>query len=105
LTYQQSVFKRYYSDKHFSEFLPTRWRQKPTAIDMEQNYVTVTLCIFPTVQWHNQADKRTDIRPLLYAHRYGRVGVIKQQQYSSNSSSSKKRFESTQTGPAADADN
>ena len=72
---------------------------------MEQNYVTVTLCIFPTVQWHNQADKRTDIRPLLYAHRYGRVGVIKQLQYSSNSSSSKKRFESTQTGPAADADN
>ena len=26
--YQQSVFKRYHSDKHFSEFLPTRWRQK-----------------------------------------------------------------------------
>jgi len=45
LTYQQSVFKRYRSDKHFSEFLPTRWRQKSTGIDMEQNYVTVTLCI------------------------------------------------------------
>ena len=28
LAYQQSVFKRYRSDKHFSEFLPTRWRQK-----------------------------------------------------------------------------
>ena len=27
------------------EFLPTRWRQKSTGIDMEQNYVTVTLCI------------------------------------------------------------
>ena len=36
---------RYYSDKHFSEFLPTRWRQKLTGIDMEQNYVTVSLCI------------------------------------------------------------
>jgi len=47
LTYQQSVFKRYHSDKHFSEFLPTRWRQKSTRIDMEQHYVTVTLCI-----WH-----------------------------------------------------
>ena len=27
------------------EFLLTRWRQKSTGIDMEQNYVTVTLCI------------------------------------------------------------
>jgi len=46
LTYQQSVFKRYHSDKHFSEFLPTRWRQKSTGIDTEQNYVTVALlCI------------------------------------------------------------
>ena len=26
-------------------FLPTRWRQKSTGIDMEQNYVTVTRCI------------------------------------------------------------
>jgi len=42
-TYQQSIFKRYHNDKHFSEFLPTRWRQKSTGIDMEQNYVTVTL--------------------------------------------------------------
>jgi len=38
LTYQESLFKRYHSDKHFSEFLPTRWRQKPTGTDMEQNY-------------------------------------------------------------------
>jgi len=45
LTCKQSAFKRYHSDKHFSEFLPTRWRQKSTGIDMEQNYVTVTLCI------------------------------------------------------------
>ena len=44
-TYQQSVFKRYHSDKYFSAFLPTRWWQKSTVMDMEQNYVTVTLCI------------------------------------------------------------
>ena len=50
LTYQQSVFKRYHSDKHFSEFLPTRWRQKSTGIDMAQNYVTVTLCIVNIVR-------------------------------------------------------
>ena len=31
--------------KHFSEFLPTRWLQKLNGIDMEQNYITVTLCI------------------------------------------------------------
>jgi len=35
----------YHSDKHFSDFLPTRWRQKSADIDMEQNHVTVTLCI------------------------------------------------------------
>ena len=29
--YQQSVFTRYHSDKHFSEFLPTRWRQNQLA--------------------------------------------------------------------------
>jgi len=45
VTYQQSVFTRNHSDEDFSEFLPTRWRQKSTGIDMEQNYVTVTLCI------------------------------------------------------------
>ena len=38
------VFKRYYCAKHLSEILPTRWRQKLTVIDMEQNYVSVTLC-------------------------------------------------------------
>ena len=42
----EGTIKRYHSDKHFSGvFLPTRWRQKSTGIDMEQNYVTVTLCI------------------------------------------------------------
>jgi len=34
--------KRYHGDKHFSRFLPARWRQKLTGIDVEQNYVTVT---------------------------------------------------------------
>ena len=33
---QQSVFKSYHSDRHFSEFLPTRWRQKWTGIDMQK---------------------------------------------------------------------
>jgi len=40
LTYQRSVFKCYHSEKHLSEFLPTRWRQKSAGIDREQNYVT-----------------------------------------------------------------
>jgi len=44
-TCQQSVFKRYHGDKTFIRVLPTRWRQKSTGIDMEQNYATVTLCI------------------------------------------------------------
>ena len=42
---QTKRFKRYHNDKHFPEFLPTRWRQKSTGIDMEQNYVTVILSI------------------------------------------------------------
>jgi len=54
VTYQQSVFKRYLSNEHLSEFLPTRWRQKSTGIDMEQNYVTVTLCIARTDYIVNQ---------------------------------------------------
>jgi len=42
-----NAYKRYHSDKHLSEFLPRIWRQISFAIDMEQNYmyVTVTLCI------------------------------------------------------------
>jgi len=43
--YQQTVFKRYHSDKHLSEFLPTRWRQKSAGIDSLWNKITVTLCI------------------------------------------------------------
>jgi len=42
LTYQQSIFKLYYSDKHFSEFYLQDGGKKSTGIDMEQNYVTVT---------------------------------------------------------------
>jgi len=49
-TYQQSVFKRCHSDKHFSDFLPTRWRQKSTGTDVEQDDFTVTLCISDS--WH-----------------------------------------------------
>jgi len=63
LTYQQNVFKRYHSDKHFSEFLPTRWRQKSTGIDMEQNYVTVTLCI--TVLFIIEITNKLDYASLL----------------------------------------
>jgi len=37
-------------DKHFSEFLPTRWQQKSSGIDMEQNFVTVTLCIMARIK-------------------------------------------------------
>jgi len=44
-THQQSVFKRYHSDVHFSRVLPTRWRQKSTGTDMKENYVPDTLCI------------------------------------------------------------
>jgi len=43
LYYQQSVFKRYRIDKYLSDFLPARWRKKISCIDMEQNYVTVTV--------------------------------------------------------------
>jgi len=31
--------------KTFMRVLPTRWRRKPAGIDMERNYVTVTLSI------------------------------------------------------------
>jgi len=27
------------------EFLPTRWHQNSTGINVEQNYITVTLCL------------------------------------------------------------
>jgi len=43
--------KRVTCDRHFSEFLPTRWRQKSSVIDMEQNYVTVTLCISKLIRF------------------------------------------------------
>ena len=49
--YQQSVFKRYHSDKHFSQFLPTRRRQKSAGTNMEQNYVTVTPPIATYIAW------------------------------------------------------
>ena len=30
---------------NISQVLPTRWRQQPAGIDVERNYVIVTLCI------------------------------------------------------------
>ena len=42
-TYRQSIFERHRSDEDFSEFLPTIWRQKSTGVDMELDYVDVTL--------------------------------------------------------------
>jgi len=44
-TGRQSAFKWHHSNEHFLRVLPTRWRQKPTGIDTERNYVTVSLCI------------------------------------------------------------
>ena len=49
LTDQQSVFKQCHSRKHLW-VLPTKWRRKPAGIDMERNYVTVTLCILHCFQ-------------------------------------------------------
>ena len=45
--YWQSVFKWYHSNKHFSQFYPQDGGEiiKPASIDMERNYVIVTLCI------------------------------------------------------------
>jgi len=45
LTYQQSIFKRYHNSQRqtFLTVLPTRWRQKSTDIDTEQNCDTVTI--------------------------------------------------------------
>jgi len=40
--------KRILALSQWQTVLPTRWRQKSTGIDMEQNYVTVTLCIART---------------------------------------------------------
>jgi len=45
LTYQQNVFKRYHSDRHFSEFYLQDGGKKSTGIDMERNYVIVTLWV------------------------------------------------------------
>jgi len=45
LTCQQGVFKRDHSSKHFWEFYPQHCGEKSAGIDMNQNYVTVTLWI------------------------------------------------------------
>jgi len=43
LYYQQSVFKRYRIDKYLSDFFTCKMAEKISRIDMEQNYVTVTV--------------------------------------------------------------
>jgi len=89
----KSLFKRHHSDKHLSEFLPTRWRQKSTGTDTEQNYVTVTLYMlywgsaFPhlavllvgrvnrkyfTIRWR-RTDGRTNGSTAQFLPRIGRV--------------------------------
>ena len=61
MTYQQSVFKRHHSDKHFLEFYLQDGGKKSTGIDMEQNYVTVTVYIHPTALYHGTPHKATAI--------------------------------------------
>ena len=46
LTYQQSVFKRYRKEKFFLQIFTYKMAAKSTGIDVEQNYVTVTLWIY-----------------------------------------------------------
>jgi len=39
--------------------LPTTWRQKSTGIDVEQDYFTVTLCIYcQTILWNINVRKQ-----------------------------------------------
>jgi len=40
-TYRRSAMQQ----QTFLRVLPTRWRRKPSRIDMNRNYVTTTLCI------------------------------------------------------------
>jgi len=45
------LYEIWYEDakqQTFLRVLPTRWRQKTAGIDMDRNYVTVTLCIWQT---------------------------------------------------------
>ena len=67
-------FKRYHRDKHFSDFLPTRWRKKSTGIDMEQNHVTVTLCILAVKPTGQRVLRPKQAGPK--AHRFAVIGVI-----------------------------
>jgi len=62
LRFQQSVFKWYHSNKHVS-LLPTRWRRKPAGIDMERNYVSVTLCVHTAlVRGHGRSTRGYCVR-------------------------------------------
>jgi len=47
--------------------LPTKWRRKPAGIDMERNYVTVTLSIV--------TDRRPSVSPFVHPFRSTAVTV------------------------------
>ena len=49
LTYRQSVPQQ---SKTFLGALPTRWLRKPAGIDVERNYVTITLCTHTHAHTH-----------------------------------------------------
>jgi len=52
LTYEQSVFKHCRSDKHLSQFYLQDGGKNSLGVDMELNYVTVT--VSPYVYKHGQ---------------------------------------------------
>ena len=62
----------------FLRVLPTRWRQKSTGIDMEQNYVTVTLCIdeYPVDKFNNFVPRRYHLPVLPVAMHIQRVLIM-----------------------------
>jgi len=59
----------------FIRLVLTRWRLKPYSIDMERNYVTVTLCIYglrsesePVIAKFHYTDTDTDTGPTWTRH-------------------------------------
>ena len=68
LTGQQRVFKRYHSKK-VMRVLPTKRRRKPAGIDMERNYVTVTLSIVNEQMKSKKASRSRSHRPVEHKHR------------------------------------
>jgi len=70
---QQSVFKRYRSDKHFLGVLPTRRRQKSAGIHMERNYAI--LCTRHRL-WSKGQQDLTTRRILKLAQREAAPGAM-----------------------------